>query len=34
MAERLRRDHGIDHELANVFTFPPSLSATSAKETA
>lgn len=34
MAERLRRDHRLDHELANVFTFPPSLSATSTKETA
>src|SRR6185503_17068966 len=26
MAARLRRDHDPSHELANVFTFPPSLS--------
>jgi hypothetical protein len=24
MAERLRRDHGLGHEPANVFTFPPT----------
>jgi hypothetical protein len=23
MTERLRRDHGLAHEPANVFTFPP-----------
>jgi hypothetical protein len=25
MAQRLRRDHGLHHEPANVFTFPPPL---------
>ena len=24
MTERLRRDHGLGHEPANVFTFPPT----------
>ena len=24
MVERLRRDHGLAHEPANVFTFPPA----------
>ena len=24
MTERLRRDHGLAHEPANVFTFPPT----------
>jgi hypothetical protein len=26
MVERLRRDHDVAHEPANVFSFPPSLS--------
>ena len=26
MVQRLRRDHDVHHEPANVFSFPPSLS--------
>jgi hypothetical protein len=29
MVRRLRRDHDVSHEPANVFSFPPSLSAPS-----